>query len=95
MQQSIKALRQNRHRAERNLKIKEDIRTLIKKTRLAINNNQVKDKIEAMLKEAQKKLDKAAQKKIIKKNTAARKLARLVKYSQKGGKIIIKEEKSK
>lgn len=94
-QQSKKALRQNIVRAKRNLKIRDDIKTLLKKIRQAIEAKEKKEKIEAMLKDAQKKLDKAAQKKIFKKNTVARKLSRLVKYFKKGGKAIKKEEKPK
>jgi len=94
-QQSKKALRQNIKRAAGNLKIREDIKTLLKKIHKAIDKKEAKDKIEAMIKEAQKKLDKAAQKKIFKKNTVARKLSRLVKYFKKGGKVIKKEVEEK
>ena len=94
-QQSKKALRQNIKRAIGNLKVREDIKTLIKKVRKAIEKNEDKKKIQAMLKDAQKKLDRAAQKKIFKKNTVARKLSRLVKYYKKGGKTVKKEEPKK
>ncbi|MCX6746324.1 MAG: 30S ribosomal protein S20 [Candidatus Parcubacteria bacterium] len=94
-QQSKKALRQNIKRAKRNLNVRDDIKTLMKKIRKAVDAKQDKAKIEAMLKDVQKKLDKAAQKKIFKKNTVARKLSRLAKYYRKGGKIIKKEEEPK
>jgi small subunit ribosomal protein S20 len=94
-QQSKKSLRQSIKRAVGNLKIREDIKTLLKKIRKAIDQKEAKDKIEAMIKDAQKKLDKGAQKKIFKKNTVARKLSRLVKYYKKGGKAIKKETEKK
>ena len=92
-QQSKKALRQNIKRSVRNIKVREDIKTLLKKIHKAIDKKEAKDKIEAMIKDVQKKLDKGAQKKIFKKNTVARKLSRLVKYYRKGVNIIKKEEK--
>jgi len=94
-EQSKKALRQTKRHAERNLKAREDLKTLLKKARQAIDNKEAKDKIEALIKQAQKGFDKAAQKNIMKKNTAARKFSRLVKYYQKGGKVIKTEIKSK
>ena len=94
-QQSKKALRQNIKRVKHNLKISEDIRTLLKKTRKAIDSKDKKDKIEALIKEAQKKLDKAAQKHIFKKNEVARKLSRLQRYYKKGGQATPKAEEKK
>ena len=93
MQQSKKALRQNRKRVVKNLKIREDIKTLMKKVRQAIDKKEAKDKIEAMIKQAQKGLDKSAQKNIMKRNAAARNLSRLIKYYKKGGKVEKKVEK--
>ncbi len=94
-QQSKKALRQTIKRTARNIKVREDIKTIIKKIRQAIEKNEDKKKIEEMLKDIQKKLDKAAQKKIFKKNTAGRKLSRLVKNFRKGGKTVKKEAEPK
>lgn len=51
-------------------------RNAIKKTREAVSAGNV-DEAQKWLKVAQKSLDKAAQKKVIKKNTAARKKSRL------------------
>ena len=82
-----------RRHAERNLKVREDLKTLMKKVRQAIDKKEAKDKIEPLIKQAQKSLDKAAQKNVMKKNAAARKLSRLVKYYQKGGKVEKKFEK--
>ncbi len=94
-QQSKKALRQNIKRAKRNLAVKEDIKTLIKKIRKAIDAKKGQKEIEALLKEVQKKMDKAAQKKIFKKNYAARKLSRLQRYYKKGGQAAQKAEEKK
>jgi len=94
-QQSKKALRQSIKRASRNMKVREDIKTLLKKIRKAVDSKQDKAKIEAMIKDVQKKLDKAAQKNIFKKNTVARKLSRLIKYHGKGGSTVKKEETKK
>jgi small subunit ribosomal protein S20 len=94
-QQSKKALRQNIKRAERNMKVRDDIKTLIKRIRKAIDTKEDKKKIEEMLKQAQKSLDKAATKKIFKKNASARKISRLMKYWHKGGKPAKKEANAK
>ncbi|MCX6740177.1 MAG: 30S ribosomal protein S20 [Candidatus Parcubacteria bacterium] len=91
-QQSIKSLRQSQKHAKRNLDIREDLKTLIKKIKKAIDAKQPNDQIIAMLKQAQKGLDKAAHKNIIKKNTAARRLSRLIKYNNSGK--VAKVEKS-
>jgi small subunit ribosomal protein S20 len=82
-QQSKKALRQTKRHAERNMKVREDLKTLMKKVRQAIDKKEAKDKIAPLIIQVQKSLDKAAQKNVMKKNTAARKLSRLVKYYQK------------
>lgn len=52
------------------------IKSAIKKTREAVTAGNV-DEAQEWLKKASKSLDKAAQKKVIKKNTAARKKSRL------------------
>jgi small subunit ribosomal protein S20 len=92
-QQSKKALRQMQAHAERNMKVREDLKTLMKKVRQAIDKKEPKDKIEPLMKQIQKGLDKAAQKNVMKKNTAARKLSRLMKYNKIGGKVDKKIEK--
>lgn len=94
-QQAKKELRKSAKRAEFNLKIREDLKTLIKKTKQAIEAKQAKDKIEEMLKKAQKLADKAVQKKIIKKNTGARRVSRLYAAYKKSLQIIEPKEKSK
>ena len=75
---AFKTLRQDKKRADRNKKIKSDIAALVRKARKAIEK---KDKAKATewLKQAIKKIDKAVQKGILKKNTAARNKSRLSK----------------
>ncbi len=75
---AFKALRQSTKRAAHNRKIKSDIAALVRKVRKSI---EVKDSAAAQqwLLQAVKKFDKASQKGLIKKNTAARKKSRLSK----------------
>ncbi len=75
---AFKSLRQSKKRHERNKKIKSDITALVRKVRKAVS---LKDqsKSSEWLKQAVKKIDKASQKGILKKNTAARKKSRLSK----------------
>lgn len=88
--QAKKYLRKSDKKATYNLKIKQDLKTLIKKTRQAI---EAKDsKATEMLKQVQKSIDKAVQKGIIKKNTGSRKLSRLMKYHKTGGQAVVKKE---
>ena len=70
-----KELRKNIKRRIRNKKIKDNAKSLIKKSRQAIKagGNQA----EELVNQALKALDKAAQKGIIKKNTRSRKKSRL------------------
>lgn len=77
-QSAKKALRQNIKRAARNLARKKKFREAIKKT---IKAGSAKKAME-YAREAQKALDKAAKTGVIKKNTAARKLSRLMKKVQ-------------
>ena len=75
---AIKDLRQNKKRAEHNRKIKSDIVALTRKMRRAIT---AKDAAKAgdWSQQVIKKLDKAAARKVIAKNTAARTKSRLIK----------------
>ena len=61
------------------------VKSAIKKTREAVTAGNI-DEAQETLKKAIKALDKAAQKKIIKKNTAARKKSRLNALVQKAAK---------
>ncbi len=84
--QAKKTLRKNEKKSDYNLKIKQDLKTLIKKTRKAIENKE--GKVDELLKQVQKSIDKAVQKGVIKKNTGSRKLSRLFsayKKSQQAG----------
>lgn len=77
-QASFKDLRQSKKRAARNKMVKDELDFFIKKLKKALANNKPEEAKEWLAK-AVKKLDKAAQKKIIKKNTAARRKSRLTK----------------
>ncbi len=78
-----KALRQAEKKALRNKVVKNAYKTAVKTARKGIiAGKDVKEELRL----AQKKLDKAAKKGIIKKNTASRKLSRLVAQARKAGK---------
>ena len=70
-----KELRKNVKRQIRNKKIKDNIKTLIKKSRKAIDAKDAQAK--ELVAQTLKALDNAAQKEIIKKNTCNRKKSRL------------------
>jgi small subunit ribosomal protein S20 len=80
-----KYLKVSKKRHERNLKVKKELKTIIKKVLLALEDSSATKKAEELLKDAVKIIDRAAQKKIIKKNTAARKKKRLFKKLRTGG----------
>lgn len=75
---AMKALRQAKKRVARNTNIKNNIKTLIKNARKTIGDKN-KDAAAKLVHDAMKSLDKAVQKGIVKKNTAARKKSRLQK----------------
>ncbi|MEA2088402.1 MAG: 30S ribosomal protein S20 [Patescibacteria group bacterium] len=79
-----KTLRKDKKKALRNKNVNMESKTLIKKTRKAIDSK-AKDARE-LVKKTIKKLDKAAQKGIIKKNTVARKKSRIMKRLNKSAK---------
>ena len=70
-----KELRKNVTRHERNKKIKENIKKLAKQSKKAIVAKE--DQAKELVMQTLKQLDKAAQKGVIKKNTARRKKSRL------------------
>jgi len=76
-----KHLRQTKKRTERNNETKKAYRDAVKAVKKAVSVGE-KDMVEK-IKLVQKKLDKAAQKGVIKKNAAARKLSRLMKQIKK------------
>ncbi len=81
--QAEKSLRQSKKRAEKNKIIKATLKTTIKKTRQALVAQKLKlEELQKTLKD----LDKAAQKRIIKKNTASRRKSRLTKQFNKSQK---------
>jgi len=75
--QAAKDLRKSIKKAAVNLAVKSDLKTLIKKARKALAAKDTK--AEAMIQIIIKKLDKAAQAKMMKKNTVARTKSRLMK----------------
>ena len=78
---AIKELRKGARKQAYNKKIKDNLKTLIKKTKKAIEAKE--GKAEEMVNTALKAIDKAKQKGIIKKNTGDRKKSRLhVKLNQ-------------
>lgn len=74
--QAAKAVRQNKIRTKKNSSVKNEIKTSIKKIRVMIEAKDAKS-LESIA-AAIKKIDKAAQKGILKKNTASRKKSRLM-----------------
>jgi small subunit ribosomal protein S20 len=77
-----KALRQNQKRRKRNLLYKNKIKDLRKKIRKLVEEKKIKE-AEALLPAFYKAVDKAAKENVIKKNTAARKKSRIVKFIAK------------
>jgi len=75
---AFKHLRQTKKRTIHNKKVKDNLKLLIKKSRKLIESKK-KDEANELIKKAIISLDKAAQKGIIKKNTAARRKSRLMK----------------
>ncbi len=71
-----KALRQNQTRRQRNLKTKREIKSALKDFKKSLENGN-SDSQEKTLRKAYKALDKAATKKMIHPNKAARKKSRL------------------
>jgi len=76
---AVKALSQSFKRAQRNQKVTKNIKDILKKTKKIIHEGHF-DEAEKLVHETSKALAMAAQKGIIKKNTASRKTSRLVRY---------------
>ena len=72
-----KALRQGKKLSQRNLLVKKTYKTAVKDAKKAVDSGE--KNITEQIKLAQKTLDKAAKRGVIKKNTASRKLSRLMK----------------
>jgi small subunit ribosomal protein S20 len=74
----IKRIKTNEKATERNKAVKSEVRTAIRATRTAITAGD-KDKAEKALRNAGKKLDKAASKGVIHKNQAANRKSAIAK----------------
>ncbi len=77
-----KDLRQNKKRQQKNLQVKQNIKTAIKKLKKALDSNDTSARQKALT-DVYKILDKAATKNIIHRNKAARKKSRLAKLLKK------------
>ena len=75
---AIKALRQNKERHLHNLDVKTDLKKTIKKLLVEIREKKNDDATKT-LRVVHKKIDKAAKRNLIHKNTAARRKARFTK----------------
>jgi len=84
-----KYLQVSKKRHQRNLAVKKELKAIIKEVRETLKSSNITKETEELLKKAVKIIDRAAQKKIIKKNTAARNKKRLFK------KLHTPKEKSK
>jgi len=73
-----KTLRQDGKKSLRNLKVKNEIKDLIKKSQRLIEKKN-KDGAQEKMKAAIKAIDRAIKKKVLKKNAGARKKSRLMK----------------
>jgi len=74
----MKHLRASKSRHERNIRIKSAVRTAVKNAELAIQGSNLEEAKSRFI-EAVKRLDKAAQKGVIKKGEADRRKSRLAK----------------
>jgi small subunit ribosomal protein S20 len=89
---AIKYMRVTARKTEKNKIAKGVVKSAIKKTREAVTAGRLDD-AQKFYKEAQKALDKAAEKNIIKKNTAANKKSRLNAFVKKA--VLNKDEPKK
>lgn len=75
---AIKRVKVNEGRRAQNISVKSDMRTAVKKVETLVANNDVETAKSALI-TASQKLDKAARKGLVHKNTAARQKSRLAK----------------
>lgn len=87
-----KALRQSEKRRKRNLLYKKKIKDLRKKIKKLIEEKKFKE-AKYILPQYYKAVDKSAKENIIKKNTAARKKSRIVKFIAQKEKELKQKEK--
>ncbi|MBT7338346.1 MAG: 30S ribosomal protein S20 [Candidatus Jacksonbacteria bacterium] len=76
---AFKHLRQTHKKTAINSRVKNSVRTAIKMAKKKITENPTRDEAWVLVHQAIKRLDKAAQKKVITKNEAARKKSKLMK----------------
>ena len=76
---AIKRHRQSEKRAERNRGIRSQVRTTVKKVRLALEASD-KDGAQAAMKQARVQLDKAVSKGVLHRKNASRRIARLARH---------------
>ncbi len=74
-----KYLKVSKKNNARNVAVKDKMKKVVKSMKETLKSEGATKKVEELLKEATKIIDRAAQKKVIKKNTAARKKSRLYK----------------
>ena len=82
---AYKRLRQDKKKHLRNKSVISEIRTLTKKSRALINDQKL-DEADALLKQLESKLDKAAKSNVIKKKNASRKISSLKSQRNKAKK---------
>ena len=80
----IKRIRTNEKRRQRNLAVKSELKTLVRKTREAVEAGDKEAAIEA-LRVASRKLDKAVSKGVIHRNPAANRKSKLARRVQSLG----------
>jgi ribosomal protein S20 len=80
----IKRIRTNEKRRQRNLAVKSELKTLVRKTREAVEAGDKEAAIEA-LRVASRKLDKAVSKGVIHRNQAANRKSKLARRVQSLG----------
>lgn len=76
------ALRHSKKRREINLKVREELKNTIKKFRELVEEKKI-DEAKKLINMCYKLLDRAAKKRVIKKNTASRKKSRLAQALKK------------
>jgi small subunit ribosomal protein S20 len=91
---AMKAMRQDKKRAQKNRDIKETIEYLRRMHRKALEAGDQK-KADALVKDIVRAVDKAAQIKVLKKNTAARIKSRLTKKRASAAPVAAKKKAAK
>ncbi|MCB1195908.1 30S ribosomal protein S20 [bacterium] len=79
---AIKRMRSNETKRQRNLDLRSEVKTAIKKVRTAVEKNEL-ETAKLLLQDAYASLDKAAKKNVIHANNASRRKARIAQQLQK------------